>query len=364
MKIKINKADLGLCLNTIKCALGRGAVSVLDNIYFKSGNNHLLFSANNLEMEIQSTVAYGCEDGEMLLPPKIVDMVNSMPDGDITLDIDMGTQKIRLTGGQADFTLYAAGTAGYPPPTKPEEEQQTLTLEQGALKRALQQVVFAASTDIGRPAFNGVLFLFDGNRLDLVASDTHRIAMKTIEASQKVGKEKLLVPVKALRELVRVLGVTGDVLLTFPTGQMMFQFGNTVFAARLLQEKYPDIGTIFPADWKTKLRVKRKLLEDAVDRARLLAVGKNQAISLAVGESGLIVRCSSDLGQMEEQLSADKQGEDVSLYLNSRYVLDGLKAIGSDDVSVELNGPTGPVVMRPLNDDNYVYLLLPIRMEG
>ncbi len=367
MKLPVDKTSFSRCLDIVEKALPyRTTIPLLNYIYFKMEEEQMLFSATNLEIEIRCTMPYRCSDRAVILfPPKVVEVTRSLPDSEIELMIDPGTFRIDLTGVQADFTLYGLDPEEYPPPMAGVGGSKILTLEQSVLKKILKEIVFASSNEEGRPAFNGVLFMFDQNQITLTASDTYRLAVKKIFMSAlPLKKCSLLVPARSVRELVKILGETDGQASIFPKDkEVVFCFDSVHFAARVLEEKFPDVSVVIPQQYRTKVHLQRKHLEETVARAALLAEGINQAIQFSVRDDAMVVRVSSQLGRMEEQLVVQKEGEDVELYINSRFVLDMLRVVDCQDLSLEFNGSNGPVIMRPFEDDTYLYLVLPIKME-
>ena len=207
--------------------------------------------------------------------------------------------------------------------------------------------------------------MFNQDQITLTASDTYRLVVKKISSPDlSFEKRPLLVPARSVRELVKLLDESGGQTSVYPGDkQVIFQFDSVYFATRVLEEKYPDISAVIPQQYRTRECLQRKQLEETVARAALLAEGINQAVQFSIRDGALTVRVSSQLGRMEEQLPVQKEGENVDLYINSRFILDMLRVADCRDLSVECNGPKGPVILRPLEDETYLYLVLPIKME-
>lgn len=367
MKLVVDRLSFNRCLGIVEKALPyRTTVPLLNYIYFKIEEEQLLFSATNLEVEIRCVMPYHCSDRvEILLPPKIIEVVQSLPDSEIELVINPDSFQINLTGAQASFTLYGLDPEEYPSLMEPVTGPDSLIMDQAVLKKTLKEVVFAASNDEGRPAFNGVLFLFTPDQFTLTASDTYRLAVKTISYSDRPFPEQpLLVPARSVRELVKILEEGGGQALLYPKDkEVIFCFDSVHFAARILEERFPDVSVVIPQQHRTKIHGQRKQLEETVARAALLAEGINQAVQFSVRDTAMTVRVSSQLGQMEEQVPVQKEGEDVDLYINSRFILDMLRTVDCENLSLEFNGVNGPVILRPADDETYLYLALPIKME-
>ncbi len=363
----LNKDRLNYCLDTVEKALpARSTVPVIENILLESDGENLFFTATNLEMEIK--VKLPCQSGEMgkiLLPSKIVEIVRYLPAPDVELNLNWDNFRVDLTSGQAKFSLYGLDSSDYPLVEEVPAQGNLLKVEQGYLKQVLKAVLFAASTDETRPAFNGIYFSFADNAVTLNASDTYRLVVKSMSNQDwQFEQQRYLVPAKALRELLRILSDGEETVSIYPHNkQVIFNLGKVYFATRVLEEKYPDVSGVIPTSYKTRVLMERKPFEDTVSRAALLAEGLNQAVQLSVRQNQLEVMVSSQVGRMEEALPAKQEGDDVDVYVNSRFMMDILKVAEGKEIIVDFHGLNGPIIFRLINDQEYLYLVLPIKME-
>lgn len=367
MVISVEKSLLNYCLDTVEKALPtRSTIPVIENIMLEITGERLCFTATNLELEVKVNLEHpGGEPGKILLPAKIVDIVRYLPAKEVQMSINFESHRIELASGQAKYNLYGSDPADYPLVQEAVPEGDVIQLEQDYLKQVLKKVVFAASTEETRPAFNGIYFQFQGNGVTLNASDTYRLVVKTISNQVwQFEEQRYLIPAKALRELLRITAEGGNVVSIFPhQKKVVFHLGKVYFATRVLEEKYPDVSGVIPAAYKTRVSLDSKMLEDTVSRASLLAEGINQAIQLSVRQNQLQIMVSSQVGRMEEVLAARQEGEDVEVFVNSRFIMDILKVTDSKEIMVDFHGHNGPIIFRLPFDDDYLYLVLPIKME-
>ena len=366
MQIKINSAEFKDCLESVEKILPtRSTMPVINNIYFDTSPGSLIIAATNLEMYIRVSMNYnGEESGTILLPPKIVDIMRYFPTPEVTINVDWDNKRIEILGGQAQFHLFGSDPEDFPTSFGQENVSgQTIEIEQGLLKKMLRMVVFAASTEETRPAFNGMLIALEGGTLTFTASDTYRLAVKKTFNEEWDGKEfRLLVPARTLREFLRIANDSQlPVKLKFDKSILSFEFGDVYFATRLLEEKYPDVSGVIPKEYKTRIIVDRKLLEETVARANLLAEGKNQAIHFAIKEEELQIKASGQEGRMEEILPVEREGDLLELFVNSRYILDLIKQLDEEKVSIDFHGDGGPLIFRMPGRQDYLYLALPIK---
>ena len=366
MLISLKKEELNRCLDIVEKALPtRSTMQSIENILLEYDGNELVFTATNLELDIRVKIPYsGGAVGKILLPSKIVDIVRYLPSSDLEIDINWGNLRIDLTSGQAKYNLFGANPEDYPLVQAKTAGNKVLTLDQSLLKSIIKSVVFAASTDESRPAFNGILFHFKNSGLTLNASDTYRLVVKEmLNENWLFEEQRYLIPAKALRELLKIINEEGQVSIYPQQKQVLFHFGDVYFATRVLEEKYPDVSGVIPMEYKTRVTTERKLLEDTVGRAALLAEGLNQAVHFSIQENRLEVKVSSPVGRMEEALQSQQEGEAVEVFVNSRFVMDILKVMEKKEVVLDFHGKNGPLGFRMPGDTGYLYLVLPIKME-
>ena len=366
MKISTTVNQLTGCLEIVEKALPvRSTIPVINNILLEISQNKLIFSSTNLEMFIKVHLDHeSSENGKILLPPKIVDIMRSLPPNEVNIDINFDNYNINIYCGSANFNLYGSNPEDYPVSFDSQiNEVSGFTINKKALKKILRMIVFAASNEETRPAFNGIFFSFKENILSLTSSDTYRLAYKEVKDDAWLFEEdRCLVPARSLRELLRILDDTdGDIKMFHHSNLITFQFNGIYFASRLLEEKYPDVSGVIPGEYKTRIVIDRKKLEDTINRAALLAEGKNQAVNILIREKQFEATVMSPEGSMEEKIPVEREGEDLDLFVNSRFLLDILKIIDDQKIFIDFHGEGGPVIFRLLNDNSYLYLVLPIK---
>ncbi len=367
MQINANTGQLAACLETVEKALPvRTTVPVIGNILMEVTPKKLVFSATNHEIFIKVTMNYeGTDTGSILLPPKIVDIIKYFPTPEVVIDINWDNYRVDISGGSADFHIYGASTEDFPVASLSlgSDAENTFNLDLSLFKRILKEVVFAASNEETRPAFNGILFAYNDNKLKLTSSDTYRLALKEIiDETWTFQDSRNLIPARALREFLRIAGDNqANIEISSNANLLSLQFDNIHFASRLLEEKYPDVSGVIPAEYLTRITIGRKIFEDTISRAALLAEGKNQGVHITVSENSLEVKVNGQEGSMEESITVKQDGASVDLLVNSRYFLDILKIIASEEVIVDFHGDGGPIIFRLPDDNSYLYLVLPIK---
>ncbi len=366
MQISTDASQLASYLEIVEKALPvRSTMPVICNILMEVKENELIFSSTNLEMFLKIKMDHKSSDtGKILLPPKIVEIMRYFPTPVVDIDINWDNYRIDISGGSAKFNLYGSDPEDYPVSFDRDlNESEAFTIELSKFKKLMKSVAFAASNEETRPAFNGILLFFNNQNLTLTASDTYRLAVKKAEdASWAFSERKCLVPARAIRELLRILpDQNGALSIYIHSNLLAFQFDQIYFATRLLEEKYPDVSGVIPTVYKTRVTIERKLLEETVGRAALLAEGKNLAVNLFIRNSQLEARVSSQEGSMEEFLPVEQDGEDLELHVNTRFILDIVKILDGQKISIDFHGQGGPLIFRMYEDLSYLYLVLPIK---
>ncbi len=366
MQITTNSGELYKCLDTVEKALPvRSTVPMINSILFEVQPDALVFSSTNLEMAIRVSIDYAGDDtGKILLPPKIVDIMRYFPVSEVNLHINWDNYRVDLTGGTAHFNLNGADAYDYPTAVFGQPDPDSgFSIGQQRFKKILRSVIFAASAEETRPAFNGVLFAFDGPKLTLTASDTYRLVVKEIQDdSWSFEERKCLVPARVMREFLRIVEDSEkEVLIGLDNKTIAFNFDSINFTSRLLEEKYPDVSGVIPGSYKTRVKIERKGFEEVISRAALLAEGKNQAVNLILNNNQLEAKVSGQEGSMEELIPVEQDGENIDLHVNTRFVLDILKILEEKEVLIDFHGNDGPLIFRLVDDQSFLYLVLPIK---
>ncbi len=366
MHLSINTEELRNCLEIVEKALpSRSTMPVISNVLLEIKADQLTFSATNLEMFIKTRMDFNSQEkGKILLPPKLIDIIRYFPTEKVELKINWDNYRLDISGGSTNFHLYGSDPEDYPSTfDSAVAEDQEINIDQLLFKKMLRSVIFAASNEETRPAFNGVLITFKEGFLSLTASDTYRLAVKEARDVSWLIQERLaLVPARSMRELLRLLGEQPfKITINQESGIIAFQIDQVFFATRLLEEKFPDVTGVIPREYKTRVKVNKKAFEETVSRASLLAEGKNQAVNLIVADEQLEVKVNGQQGSMEDLLSVSVEGEQIDVFANTRFVLDVLKVIDDDSVILDFHGDGGPIIFRLVEDQSYLYLVLPIK---
>jgi DNA polymerase-3 subunit beta len=306
-------------------------------------------------------------DGATTVPARLLtDVVNSLPAGDkVELELQ-GAATLRIRSGRFETHIKGIDADDFPAiPTA--GERPTTRVSQKVLKQALEETAFAAASDEARPILTGVLARFEGETLTLAAADNYRIAVKTITLITPVEDTSIVIPAKSLLELIRVLGDTDDpvdIVLSGPRNQILFHLEGIDLVSRLIDGQFPPYQNVLPKAHTTRAVLEREDLLKAVRLAALIASSSANIVKLQVGvdgEPGLMVTANAEVGDNESRVEAAVEGDGTTIAFNARYLTDVLDKVRADQFALELNGPLSPGVFRPIGDDHYVHVVMPVR---
>jgi DNA polymerase-3 subunit beta len=369
VKLSVMQENLARGLSVVSRAVSnRSTLPVLANVLLKTEDAGLKLTATNLEIGITYWVPGKIEsDGAITVPAKLLtDLVNSLPAGDRvdlalqagdTLHLQSGRFETHIKGIDAD-EFPAIGAAG---------ERPTTRIAQNVLRRALAETAFAAASDEARPILTGVLAKFEGDQLTLAAADNYRIAVKTIPILDAVPDTSVVIPARALNELARVLADVDDpveVVLASGRNQVLFHLDGIDLVSRLIDGQFPNYQQIVPQSHATRAVLDREELLRAVRPAALIAHESANIVKLQIGadgEPGITVSASAEVGDHVGQVEAAVEGDGTTIAFNARYLADVLTNVAAEQFALELNGPLSPGVFKPVGDDRYIHVVMPVR---
>jgi DNA polymerase III subunit beta len=362
MQLQVTQENLNKALGMdARVANTRGTLPVLANVLIKTVNNRLSIAATNLDIAITHYIgAKVAEEGAITVPARLMqDFVSSLPSGVIDLKLD--EHKLNIATDQYQSVINGVSAEEFP--VMPAiTEGKTWKVPAATLKKSLQQVVIAASGDEARPVLTGVYMHTVEGKLYMAATDSYRLAEKELSTSKE--EIDLLVPVTAMQDLLRIVNdVEDDVQVTSDDQQVLFRVGDVELVARLIDGKYPDYRKLIPQKFETVAVLKRADLLNAAKISSLFARESAGSITLNVDEAAqeLSIRSvASQLGENTAKAAAKVTGGGA-ITLNSRYLLDALHALSSDEVSFSFNGKLEPSLLKDATASDYVHIIMPLK---
>ena len=368
VKLSLMQDNLARGLGVVSRAVSaRSTLPVLANVLLRTEDAGLKLTATNLEIGITYWVPGRIEtDGSLTVPARLLtDLVNSLPpDERVELEAEGGTT-LRLRAGRQQASLRGIEADEFPV-IPPVGERPTTRISQKVLRAALAEVTFAAATDEARPILTGVLTRFEGDRVTFAAADNYRIAVKTIEALDPVEETSLVVPARTYHELERLLGEVdepADLILSPSKNQVVFRFEGVDLVSRLIDGQFPNFQQVIPASHATRAEVDREELLKAVRLSALIASSSANVVRLRVEPEGgaITMAAAAEVGDTEAQVEAQVEGDPLTIAFNARYLQEALANVDGERIGFEFSGPLSPGVLRPIGDEGYVHVIMPVR---
>ena len=385
MKFVCTQHDLNINLALVSRAVStRPTHPVLANIKIEATSNPDLIQLTGFDLSLgiqTSFIAQVDDEGILTLPAKLLnDIVAKLPPGDITLDDEAGENLVTITSASGRYQVRGMSAEEFP--ELPSIEQgETNQLSAAAFIDGLKGSLVACSQDESKQVLTGVYLKVEPERLEFAATDGHRLGIVEVYPSDSAATEgeqtlsehkgsfEVTVPAKALRELEKMLGSgqEGDKLaLQLEQGQVVFGWGERKLTTRTLEGKYPDYHLLIPKQFQRQITLDRKQLLSALERIAVLSDqtnlvkfsidGTKQSIDLSVE--------SQDRGSGRESMLAQISGESLDIAFNIKYLMDGLKTLPTQEITISLNGPLEPVILTPLGGVKMTYLVMPVQLRS
>jgi DNA polymerase III subunit beta len=334
---------------------------VLSGLRLDVSDGQLTVTGTDLELTIRLSVpVHSDKDGSAVVPARLVaDIVRSLPAG--AVDISIGDDDMSISAGRSQFSVRPLSLSDYPAQVEPTADPVTLTSSQ--VGDALRQVVRAASTDDARPVLTGVLIASEESGLKMVATDSYRLAVRDLpQSSILAAGQKVLVPGRALVELQRVLSADAELSVRLGAREAVFEAGGTRLTTRLIEGEYPNYRNLLPSSYPNQLTVGRDALLEALRRVKILAQDSTP-VRLGLGADTLqLTAITQDVGNAHEEIDASYTGTEMTVAFNPDYLASGVDAVEGDEVTLSTLDPMKPAVLRGVGHDDYLYLLMPVRV--
>lgn len=363
MKFTSTQENLHAGISLVASLAGRAAgLPILNNVLLEAKGGVLIVSATNLEIGIKTEIRGKVEqEGSFTVNAKVfADYVTVLPSSHVT--IEMIDNQLKVTC--ENFQTKIRGQKSDEFPIIPMlEEKESVEIEAKVLKQALSQTTFATSFDEMRPEINGVLFNVSQKNITLVATDSYRLAEKTIAIDKTAAEKSVIIPLKALQEVERVIGSHNEaVQIYFQENQVMFRMGLTVIVSRIIEGNFPNYQQIIPTGHSMQSQLTTSEMIQATRAAALFARTGINDINLQFKKNSVQVKTTNaQLGEQQTKLDAVTNGKDVNITFNYKYLLDGLQSVDGNTITLEVDSASSPVIMRDDSDKNFLYLIMPIK---
>lgn len=363
MRIEIDQRSLANQVNIVQKGISaRTTLQILDGILLETIDGRLKLTSTDLEIGIETYVDCNIiENGSIVVNSRIFgDIIKKLPNSQIHILVEENKMNIKCEN--SEFNILGSNPSEYPElPTI--INKSSFNMPKDLFKSAIRQTVFATTEDETRPILTGVLLEISNGMGSFVALDGYRLALRNIPIDLE-DDIKIVIPGRALIELNKILGEDGeDLIIAIAPGHVIFNIGDTLVFSRLLEGQFLNYRDIIRKDHKTKVLVNKKEFQDSLERASLLAnEGKANLVKLNIREDKIIIKSNSEIGNVNEQVYSEQEGDTLDIAFNSRYILDGIKVMNADDIELLFMGSLNPCIIKPVEDENYTYLALPVRL--
>lgn len=363
MKLVCSKSNL---LNGVqivsKAVSSKTTMSILECIMVDATKGIITLTGNDMDLGIETIIEGNIvEKGAIALDAKIfLEIVRNLPDSDITIETD-SNYKTTITCEKAKFTII--GKSGedfsYLPVV---EKQDSIEISQFTLKEVVRQTIFSISDNDNNKLMTGELFEINGNQMRVVSLDGHRISVRRIELREEYAPKKVVVPGKTLNEVSKILpgGADSFVTISFTDKHIVFEFDNTTVVSRLIEGEYFKVDQMLSSDYETKVKINKKELTSCISRATLLVKeGDKKPIIISITDGSMELKMNSIVGSMNEEIDIEKQGKDLMIGFNPKFLIDALRVIDDEDVEIYMVNPKAPCYIKNA-EESYIYMILPV----
>ena len=350
----------------MKAVPSKTTMPILECILIDASAGEIKFTTNDMELGIETKVeGQILEKGIIAIDAKIFsDIVRKLPDNDVTIETNSNMQAM-ITCEKAKFAI--SGKSGDDFACLPYvERQECITISQFTLKELVRQTIFSIAVNENNKMMTGELFEVNENSLKVASLDGHRISIRKVELKETYNHHKVIVPGKTLTEVSKILsGETEDeVNLFFTENHILFEFDDTVVVSRLIEGKYFNIDQMLSSDYETKVTINKKEFLDCIDRATLLVKESDRKpIIITITEGMMELKINSDIGSMNEEIDIEKEGKDIMIGFNPKFLMDALRVIDDETVDIYLVNSKAPCFIRN-QEESYIYLILPVNFTA
>lgn len=368
MKFVCNQRTLFKAFNTAsKAVSNRTTLPVLKGILINAEGNTISMTGSNLDISIRRDFEGRVEEeGSVVVQAKLFgDIIRKLPDEDIIIEGD--EDSIMIKTDTSEFRVVTLSVEDFPETGKREENDHALSFDKDIFRSMVRKTSFAASIEESKGVLTGILTEIGEEEMSMVALDGFRLALAT-EPMKSEFPEHFIISAKIMNEIARIVTEdeeASDIDMHLGAKRAVINMGRTEMVLSIMEGDFIKYRDIIPSDSMTKVIVGRDMFLDSIERASLLAKeGKNNLVKMSIRDDMLTITSRSDEGTVREEIGIDKEGNDLEIGFNSKYVIDVLKEIEDETVALHLKTSVTPCVVRPVEGKAYEYLILPVRIPS
>ena len=367
MKFTCNTSVLADACNIVQRGVPqKSTIPATEGIFIQAKKSELTLTGYDLEVGITTVIECKTEtEGSIVLNARLFcDILRRLPDVSVTISVDAHCG-CKINSGEAEFSLVGIPANDYPE-LPSVSGGLPFSIKQNTMREMVKQTIFAVAIQDIKPVHKGIKFEVTQNNLRLISCDGFRLAIKN-ETIEYDGEEMtFVVPAKTLSEVVK-LADSDDENVTLSIGKkfILFEIGNYRIISRLLEGEFFNYKNAVPAQSTTTARVNVKLILDSVERTSLLITSKIKSPVRCIFDDNTIKMSSAtSLGAATDKIPAAIEGKRIEIGFNNTYLIDCLKTVDSDEVMIELSSPVSPIIIKPIEGDNFIFLIIPMRLKN
>jgi DNA polymerase-3 subunit beta len=374
MKVSCSQEDLSKGLAVVGRAVAtRAVLPITNNVLIATEGSRLRLSATNLEIAISCWIPATIEkEGTITIPARLVtDFVNSLPSGRIDMALSPRSKSVELRCARHEAHISGLDPADFPAIPK-ITDGMNVKMKPGDLRLAINQVVFAAASEESRPVLTGVHAEFEGEQLTLAAADGFRLAVRKVSLAKVVDtKIAIIIPARSLNELTRLISEQEEPLeltVNSQKSQVLFRLRNVEMVSQLIQGTFPNYSQLIPKSYSTRAVIKLSEFLRATKSASIFARDGSGIVRLQImprdgkGKIAISAR-AEEIGDNLGEVDATVEGEEAKIAFNSKYLMDVLGVLNKDEVALETTTSSSPGVIRPMGDESYIHVVMPMFVQ-
>ena len=370
MKIVCYKDKILKAINSVvKGVASKTTLPILEGILIQTNDNEIKLTTYDLEIGIEYVMECEVQEQGSTVVNAIMfsEIIRKLPDTEIHISVnDKNLLEIECEG-----SLYKLATMN--PDEFPElpkiEIENSIEVDQNVLKNMIRKTIFAVSSEESRPIFTGCLFEVESNKLSLVAVDGFRLALRSIYLSKQTNNFSAVIPGKTLNEVNKIISDSFEpVKIGVAKNQALFEMDNCKVVTRILDGEFLNYKNVIPSNWETRVKVNKSSLQNSFERVSLISSSsvekeKKYPVKVQVDIGKVVISCTNQTGDAKEELYVATEGKNLEAGFNPKYFLDSLKAIDDEEVYVEFGTSISPCIIKSVENNDYTYMILPIRLK-
>ncbi len=366
MKFTCTKNDFNNGINIVlKAVPGKTTMPILECVVIEAKNDQIKLTTNDMQLGIETKIpAQVQQDGIILVNAKMIaEIVRRLPDEDVNFEVDENNN-ILLFCGKSKFNIPGIDHEEFPMLPKIEVNNK-IVISQFTLKEMIQQTIFSISDNEANKILTGELFEINGDEFRIASLDLVRVSIRKVQLKESYDHIKVVIPGKTLNEISKILnGDTEDeITISFSRNHVLFEFDDTMVISRLIEGNFYNIDQMLKNNYETKVKVNKRDFYGCIDRATLLLrESEKKPVILHIRDDEIQMEMNTKVGSMDEEVWAEKEGKDLNIAFNPKYIVDVLKVIDDEDVYLYLFNSNAPCFIKN-NEESYIYLILPVNMN-